>query len=111
MTNIFKISLSVLLVSNIGIASASSPPPEIVLSWFTALEKICSAADPVHATQYKKGLLEIMDEDAKISFQVTHDEKFPMLVSSMEIEVKKLGKDEFLRECTSILIRKKTVTL
>jgi hypothetical protein len=87
-------------------ANASSPPPEHILSWFTALEKACSKADPAHATQYKRGLQDIMDEDAQLSFQVTHDEKFPSLVDAMASKVLNLNKDAFLRECTSLLAYK-----
>lgn len=105
MKNILKIVVAGLLFSNFVIANASSPPPEVVISWLTALEKACSTADPVHAMQYKKGLRQIMDEDVTLSFKITHDEKFPTLVSSMETEVAKLEKAEFLRECTSLLVR------
>lgn len=105
MKNILKIVVAGLLFSYVVIANASSPPPEVVISWFTAVEKACSRADPVHAMQYKKGLLQIMEEDVKLSSDITHDEKFPALVSSMETEVANLGKNELLRECASLLVR------
>lgn len=102
----FKPLVATLLLLNFEVAKANSPPPELVISWFTALEKACSAADPMHSALYKKGLLDIIDEDTKVSFRVTHDEIFPELVDSMASEVGKLNRDEFLRECTSLLIRK-----
>lgn len=103
---LIKLLFSTLLILIFTVAKASSPPPELVISWFTALENACSMADPLHSGLYKKGMLDIMDEDAKVSFQVTHDENFPSLVESMAGEVAKLNRDEFLRECASLLVRR-----
>jgi flagellar biosynthesis protein FliP len=100
-----KLLFATLLFLSFGIANASSPPPEIAISWFMALEKSCSAADPVHVAQYKKGLQDIMDEDLKLSSKVTNDEKFRALLELMEHEVGKLNRDQFLRECASLLVR------